>query len=152
MQNAQFRKNHPMYLFLFLTDTLLFACLFATCIYAEIDTTFKTVCRWLISMVVLSLVFPRETKSKITGGCIYRTMSSVSDGDHTQNKTKVTHYGRNANFRKQNHEIKVLLTNKTVYFADGWRGRFTNVCVAWQIYKWSQRHWTRESNTSSWVY
>ena len=42
-----------------------------------------------------------------------------SDGDHTQNKTKVTQYGRNANFGKQNHEIKVLLTNKTVYFADG---------------------------------
>ena len=50
---------------------------------------------------------------------IYRTMSSVSDGDHTQNKTKITQYGRNANFGKQNHEIKVFLTTKTVYFPDG---------------------------------
>ena len=44
MQNAQFRKNHPKYLFLFLTDTFLFACLFVTCTYTEIDMTFKTVC------------------------------------------------------------------------------------------------------------
>ena len=67
MQNAQCRENYPKYLFLFLTETFLFACLFVTCIYTEIDTTFKTVCRRLISMVVLSLVFPRETKSKIRG-------------------------------------------------------------------------------------
>lgn len=46
-------------------------------------------------------------------------MSSVNNGNHTQNKTKITRYSPNANFGKQKHEIKVFLTNKTVYFADG---------------------------------
>ena len=45
--------------------------------------------------------------------------------------------------------IELIFLNQTVWFADTWRERFTNVRVAWWIYKRSQNNWVWEF--ISWV-